>query len=151
MYAVYSAELSESQFIGNDPHANGDFPIDGVELFCQRCAESIVFGDYCYNCAQLLGMPFLSDGAPDQFVCPPSPGCEGGDVRHFMNDGSEVQSAFSRRGGAEGVSTPAKEQMNDRFGPEVQRLADGSVPGRFPILRDPKAFHLAHGHPVSRT
>ena len=45
------------------------------------------------------------------------------------------------------MSTPAKEQINDRFGPEVQRLADGSVPGRFPILRDPKAFHEAHGHP----
>ena len=43
--------------------------------------------------------------------------------------------------------TTTKEQMNERFDPGVQRLADGSVPGRFPILRDPKAFHLAHGHP----
>lgn len=88
-------------------------------------------------------MPFLSDqpsGAPDQFMYPPSPGCEGGEIRYFMNDGGGVQSASSRRGGAE-VSTSTKEQMNERFGPGVQRLADGSVPGRFPILRDPKTFH----------
>ena len=43
--------------------------------------------------------------------------------------------------------TTTKEQMNERFDPGVQRLEDGSVPGRFPILRDPRAVHLAHGRP----
>ena len=95
-------------------------------------------------------MPFLSDKTCDtfgQYMCFPSPGGEEDAVRYFIADGDGVQSASSKGGGADGMFTTTKEQMNERFDPGVQRLADGSVPGRFPILRDPKAFHLAHGHP----
>ena len=61
--AVYGAESSESQFVQVDPQSYGHLPVGGVQLFCQRCATGIVSGDYCHNCAQLLGVPFLSDAA----------------------------------------------------------------------------------------
>ena len=64
-YSAESAELSEAQFVGGDPNIHGDFLTEGVQLFCQRCAASIVSGDYCNSCAQLLGVPFLSEGASD--------------------------------------------------------------------------------------
>ena len=187
--AVYGAESSESQFVHGDPHSYGHLPVGGVQLFCQRCATGIVSGDYCHNCAQLLGVPFLSDetcsdekpqgikvsmeyadgvdwnnpleekikvynntdydfevdGSGERMVIDANGVRE--DIRYLRDDGDGVQSASSKGGGADDMFTTTKEQMNERFDPGVQRLADGSVPGRFPILRDPKAFHLAHGHP----
>ena len=187
--AVYGAESSESQFVQGDPQSYGHLPVGGVQLFCQRCATGIVSGDYCHNCAQLLGVPFLSDaaipeekpqgikvsmeyadgvdwnnpleekikvynntdydfevdGSGERMVIDANGVRE--DIRYLRDDEDGVQSASSKGGGADDMFTTTKEQMNERFDPGVQRLADGSVPGRFPILRDPKAFHLAHGHP----
>ena len=38
-----------------------------------------------------------------------------------------------------------RDNQRDRKGRRKQ--ADGCVPGTFPILKDPKSFHEAHGHP----
>ena len=100
-----------------------------IRSYCQRCSVEIIAGDYCVNCAQVLGLQGLST---------------------YDN---EVVSAFVKRG----VDTEGKE-ARDIPSEEVRRKlaqlahgrtlnAEGAIPGRFPIIKDPKRFHLANGHP----
>ena len=89
----------------------------------------IIAGDYCVYCAQVLGLPGLST---------------------YDN---EVVSAFVKRG----VDTKGKE-ICEIPSEEVRRKlaqlahggtlnAEGVIPGRCPIIRGRKRFHLANGHP----
>ena len=112
-----------------------------MQCFCQRFFVEIADGEYCADCAHLLGLQALSD--PSELA------------RHHLQhlnliDAQNISNAdhggdlpvFSEEGYESNV---VQNDQRDRLG--RNKRADGCVAGRFPILKDPKAFHEAHGHP----
>ena len=143
VYDVSNYEFSESdpQFKRDDFLRAQCYPEGEMQCFCQRCCVEITGGEYCADCAHLLGLEALSDNSElARHHLQHLDLMERQRVGEATHDGDTP--GFSEEGGE---SKDSQNSQRDRIG--RRKRADGCVPGRFPILKDPKSFHEAHGHP----
>ena len=89
----------------------------------------IIAGEYCVDCESVLGLPGLT--AYDDDVVTPflKRGVDGDGVEAYQVPSEEVRRKLAQLAHGRTMS------------------AEGIIPGRFPIVKDPKRFHLANGHP----
>ena len=102
---------------------------NNLRSYCERCSVEIIAGEYCADCACVLGLPGLT--AYDDDVVTPflKRGVDGDGVEAYQVPSEEVRRKLAQLAHGRTIS------------------AEGVIPGRFPILKDPKRFHLANGHP----
>ena len=100
-----------------------------LRSFCQRCSVEIIAGEYCVDCAHVLGLPGLA-AYDDEIVSP------------FLKRGVDINGEEAHQMPSEEVRRKLAQLAHGR-----NMSAEGTIPGRFPILMDPKRFHLANGHP----
>ena len=141
VYDVGSYEYSES-----DPQLTRDdylramrFTDGEMKSFCQRCCVQITDGEYCADCAHHFGLQALSENSEL--------------ARHLQHLNLMEEQEIYENDCGNGIPVSSEEggrhmksqgDRRDRIG--RRKRADGCVPERFKILKDPKTFHEAHGH-----